>query len=136
MLTVFFDYRGVVHLEFLPEGQPAKDKYYLSVMRRLREQICRKRADLWKENTWIVLHDNAPSHKPIIVNEFLAKNSMNIIEQPPYAPDMASAEFFLFLKLKLPLRKTPSQSIENIKEDSWRELKSISENACIISGGV
>ena len=84
-------------------------------MRRLREQIRRKRSDLWKENSWILHHDNAPSHKAFIVNEFLAKNSTNIIEQPPYSPDMAPADFFLFPKLKLPIRGTRFQSIEDIK---------------------
>ena len=49
---------------------------------------------------------DAPSHKGIIVNEFLARNSTNIIEQPPYSPDMAPADFFLFPKLKLLLRGT------------------------------
>ncbi|XP_020298007.1 uncharacterized protein LOC109862383 [Pseudomyrmex gracilis] len=39
MLTVFFDYRGVVHSEFLPPGQTVNKVYYLSVMRRLREAI-------------------------------------------------------------------------------------------------
>ena len=89
-------------------------KYYLSVMKRLREQIRRKRADLWKENSWILHHDNAQSRKAIIVNEFLAKNSTNIIEQPPYSPDMAPADFFLFPKFKLTLRGTRFQSIECI----------------------
>ena len=79
----------------------------------------------------------------------LAKNSTNIIKQPPYSPNMAPADFFLFPKLKLPLRGTRFQSIECIKENSRRELKSITENAfkkcfddwiirwyeCIISGG-
>ncbi|KAJ8704018.1 hypothetical protein PYW07_013312 [Mythimna separata] len=74
MLTVFFDYRGVVHSEFLPEGLTVNKEYYLSVMRRLREQIRRKRPDLWKENSCILHHDNAPSHKAIIVNEFLNKH--------------------------------------------------------------
>lgn len=37
MLTVFFDYRGVVHSEFLPPSQTVNKEYYLSVMRRLRE---------------------------------------------------------------------------------------------------
>ena len=83
------------------------------------------------------------------MNKFLAKNSTNIIEQPQYLPDMAPADFFLFLKLKLPLRGTRFQSIEYIKKNSRRELKSIPENAfkkcfddwiirwhkCIISGG-
>ena len=79
----------------------------------------------------------------------MAKNSTNIIEQPPYSPDMAPADFFLFKKLKLPLRDTRLESIENIKENLRQELKSIPENTfkkcfddwiirwhkCIISGG-
>ena len=62
---------------------------------------------------------------------------------------MAPADFFLFLKLKLLLRSTRFYSIEDIKENSRRELKSIPENAfkkcfddwiirwhkCFISGG-
>ena len=39
-----------------------------------------------------------PSHKAIIVNEFLAKNSTNLIEQPPYSPDMAPDDFFSLSK--------------------------------------
>ena len=42
---------------------------------------------------------------------------------------MAPINFFLFTKLKLPLPGTRLQSIEDIKEDSRRELKSIPENA-------
>ena len=104
--------------------------------------------DLWKENSWILHNDNALSQKAIIVNEFLAKNSTNIIEQPPHSPDIAPTDFFLFPKLKLPLWSTRIQSIEDIKENLRWELKSIPENAfkkcfdnwiirwhkCIISG--
>ena len=68
-----------------------------------------------------------PSHKAIIVNEFMAKNSTNIIVQPTYSPDMAPAYFFLFPKLKLPPWGIRFQSIEDIKENSRREL--IPENA-------
>ena len=59
----------------------------------------------------------------------MAKNSMNIIEQPPYSPDMAPADFSLFPKLKLPLRSTRFQSIEDLKENSRQELKSIPKSA-------
>ena len=72
---------------------------------------------------------DARSHKAIIVNEYLAKNSKNIIEKLPYSPDMAPADFLFFPKLKLPLRGSYFQAIENIKENSRRELKSIPENA-------
>ena len=36
------------------------------------------------------------------LNHAKAKNSTNIIEQPPYSPDMAPADIFLIPKLKLP----------------------------------
>ena len=42
---------------------------------------------------------------------------------------MAPDDFFFFPKLKLKLRGTRFQSIEDIKENSRRELKSIPENA-------
>ena len=73
MLTVFMDYRGVVHHEFLPGGQTVNKEYYLGVMRRLREEIRQKRPDLWANNSWILHHDNAPLHNAIAIREHLAK---------------------------------------------------------------
>jgi len=54
LLTVFFDYHGVVHREFLPQGRTINKKYYLEVMRRLRESIRKKRPEVWKENSWML----------------------------------------------------------------------------------
>lgn len=42
MLTVFSDYRGVVHYEFLPTGQTVSNEYYVSVMRRSRDAFAAK----------------------------------------------------------------------------------------------
>jgi len=47
LLTVFFDYNGAVHREFLPQGHTVNKEYYLEVMRRLREAIRKKRPELW-----------------------------------------------------------------------------------------
>ncbi|XP_037931965.1 uncharacterized protein LOC119666754 [Teleopsis dalmanni] len=47
-------------------------------MRRLRETIRKKSPDLWKENSCILHHDNAPAHTTLIVSQFLPKNSTNI----------------------------------------------------------
>ncbi|XP_028047733.1 protein GVQW3-like [Monomorium pharaonis] len=46
MLTVFFDYGGVVHYEYLPTGRTINKEYYLGVMRRLRDAVRRKRPEL------------------------------------------------------------------------------------------
>ena len=69
MLTVFFDYRGAVHYEFLQTGQTVNKEYYLSVMRHLREVIPKKRLELWANNSWNLHHDNAPSHTALILRE-------------------------------------------------------------------
>lgn len=126
MLTVFFNYRGVVHYEFLPPGQTVVNKeYYLSVMRRLREAIRQKRPDLWINNSWFLHHDNAPSHTALVVRDYLAKHATNIVPQPPYSPDLAPADFSLFPKLEKPLRGHRFNSIDEIQPESKKVLKAI-----------
>jgi hypothetical protein len=43
--TVFFHYRGVVHLEYAPLGQAVNKEYY-QVLHHLREAVRRKRPEL------------------------------------------------------------------------------------------
>ena len=61
-MTVFFDFRVVVHYEFLPARQTVNKEYYLSVMRCLCETLRLKRPELWANNSWFLHHDNAASH--------------------------------------------------------------------------
>ena len=56
LLTVFFDYNGVVHREFLPEGRTVNKEYYLEVTRRLRQAIRKKRPHLWQTNSWLLAY--------------------------------------------------------------------------------
>jgi [histone H3]-lysine36 N-dimethyltransferase SETMAR len=84
------------------------------MLRGLKRANSTKWPDLWEKHSWILHHDNAPPHRAIIVNE-LTKHSTNTIEQPPYSPNMAPADFFLFPKLKLLLHGTRFQSVKNIK---------------------
>ena len=129
LITVFFDCNGVVHHEFLPQGRTVNKEYYLEVMRRLREAIRQKHTELWKKQSWILHHDNAPAHTSMLVREFLAKNKTVIMPQPPYSPDLAPADFFLFPKLKTPMKGKRFATIEEIKEKSKQELLAIPKSA-------
>jgi len=44
MLLTFFNIRGIVHYEFVPNGQTVNQVYYLEVLERLREKVRQKRA--------------------------------------------------------------------------------------------
>jgi len=62
MLICFFDQKGTVHKEFVPPGQRVNAAFYVEVLKRLRENVRRKRPDQWQNNTWLLHHDNAPAH--------------------------------------------------------------------------
>jgi hypothetical protein len=54
MLITFFDIKGIVHFEFIPQGQKVNQAYYVETLK-----LCiGKRPGLWPIN-WILHHDNA-----------------------------------------------------------------------------
>ncbi|UYV61688.1 hypothetical protein LAZ67_1005921 [Cordylochernes scorpioides] len=119
------DKAGVVHHEFLPQGRTVDKEYYLQVMRNLREAIRQKRPDLWKNKNWLLHHNNAPAHTSLLLRDFLAKNNTLMMPQPPYSSDLAPCDFFLFPKLKRPMKGRRYATLDEIKTASKEELKKI-----------
>ncbi|UYV62702.1 hypothetical protein LAZ67_2001617, partial [Cordylochernes scorpioides] len=62
LLVAFLDNKGIVHHEYLPAGQTVIKEMYLSILRRLREAIRKKRPEKWTNGDWILHHDNARPH--------------------------------------------------------------------------
>jgi hypothetical protein len=72
----------------------------MEILKWLHETVRRKRPELWP-NDWILHHDNAPAHKVLSVNQFLAqKMSITEMEHQPCSPDFAQNDFWLFPKIK------------------------------------
>jgi hypothetical protein len=84
MLIVFFDIRGMLHLEIASEGRTVNIEFYCNVLRRLTKDIQRKRPDLWRAGNWMLHDDNAPSHRALVTREFLAHNSIITLPHPSY----------------------------------------------------
>jgi len=59
----------------------------------------------------------------------VGKHQTPVVPHPPYSPDLAPAEFFLFLKHKNTLKGRRFQTIEDIQENAIRELRAITESA-------
>jgi len=49
-------------------------------------------------------HDNVPAHSAALMHAFLGKRHIAQVCQPPYSPDLAPCDFWLFPKLKSPLK--------------------------------
>ena len=43
-----------------------------------------------------ILHDNAPAHRSHVVQEYLQEENIQTLPHPPYSPDLAPCDFFLF----------------------------------------
>ncbi|UYV74760.1 hypothetical protein LAZ67_12000835 [Cordylochernes scorpioides] len=113
---------GLVHYEFVPECQTINQHYYIDVLRRLREPT-RK----WHQKNWLLHHDNARPHTAVTVQLYLAKHGIALLPQPPYSPDLAPNDFFLYLKIKRVLKESRFDSIPEIKENSKNILKSLKD---------
>jgi hypothetical protein len=103
-----------MHKEFVPEGQTVNSEFYREVMDRLLKRLQRVRPDKAESGTWLLLHDNVPSHNATIVNQFLAKKSLSVLYYPLHSTDLAPADCFLFPKVKSNLKGRRFDTISNI----------------------
>jgi len=125
MSICFLDQEGIVHREFVPPGMTVNADFYCDFIRRLRENVRRKKPQKLQNRNLIIHHDNALAHRSIEVPQFLAKNNMTLIPHPPYSPDLAPSNFFLFPKLKLQMKGRRFDTIEEIQEESQQVLDTI-----------
>ena len=88
----FPEFAGIIY-----RNRYCEQKIYIDVLRRFWDAIRRKHREKWKTNSWFLLHDNAPAHRSVLVNDFLAKNNITVLWHPPSSPNLAAAVFYLFL---------------------------------------
>jgi hypothetical protein len=61
----------------------------------------------------------------LVVQQFLAGKSIPVIIQPPYSPDLAQSEFWLFPTLKMGLKGTRFATMGDIKSNATAEFRKI-----------
>jgi hypothetical protein len=88
LLITFFDIKGFVHFEVIPQGRTVSQAYYFVMLKRLRETVRREGPEPWAKN-WILHHDNAPAQKALSVKQFLAQKSITEKENPPCSLDLS-----------------------------------------------
>jgi hypothetical protein len=79
--------------------------------RHLRENVWRKRPELWGSHNW--LHHDMPAHF--------------IIPHPPYSQDLAPCEIASFPKLKTKLQGCCFEAVPHTQRESQVVLNSIME---------
>ena len=100
MLITFFDHQGMLHHEFVSQGQTVNQHFYKEVLTRLVNKIRQKQRAFWAGKTWILHHDNAPAHRALSVKQSLVSKEITTLHHPPYSPDLAPY-FYILIKLSI-----------------------------------
>jgi len=77
--------------------------------------------------SWFLLHDNAPVHRAVVVQEFLVRKQVCVLHRPPYSPDLSPCDYFLFPKLKLPLKGRLLEDVQDIQTAVTSNLRVIQQ---------
>ncbi|XP_008294029.1 histone-lysine N-methyltransferase SETMAR-like isoform X2 [Stegastes partitus] len=125
MVVVFFDIHGVVHHEFVPQGQTVTTEFYCSVLKHLRESIHQKRPKLWRDGNWVLHHEDTPAHSALETQELFANTNTIVVPHPPYSPDLSPCDFFLFPKMKFKLKCHHCDTVEEIQHVSQVVLETL-----------
>ena len=131
LYAIFFDSKGPVLQILVPKGSSVTGKFY-------RESVLTQLVDFYQKRrprTGVrgikLLHDNAPAHKYATVQEYLKELGLDVLDHPPYSPDLSPCDFWLFPRLKEMLAghcfesrcgigSAVNQCLQHIPEEDYR----------------
>ena len=93
----FFDNKGPIMQLPVPKGRTVTGAFYKNVLKKLKAHFKRRRPKTGLRYLCL-LYDNAPAHKARIV--FVESQKVNVLPHPPFSPDLAPCDYFLFSKFK------------------------------------
>jgi len=112
MATVFWDSRGIIFTDYLEKGQ-----YYADLLDWFDAELKKKRPHLAKKKV-LFHHDNALAHLSAIAMAKLIELRYELLSHPPYSPDLAPCDFYLFLNMKKWLGRKRFASNEEVTAET------------------
>ena len=97
--------------------------YYVEVLKEFSKKFLGKRPALFKSAQWHFHQDNKPVDNSILVTDYLTKIGIKTVPQPPYCPDLAPWDFWLFPKL----RGCRYETIEEMKDSVTKVIDTLKQ---------
>ena len=103
MATIYWDSQGVLLADYLPHGRTINGEYFGSVILQLHDAVRSKRRGKLASRP-LLLIDNAPAHSSVVGQAAIHDAGFTQLQHPPYSPDLAPSDYYLFRHLKKHLR--------------------------------
>jgi histone-lysine N-methyltransferase SETMAR len=97
MFSIFFKTTGLVHISYVDNGKAIDAESYIEnclkpTFAALKQQRPKSGMAHFK-----IHHDNARPHIAHSVTSFLKQQKVQVMEQPPYSPDLSPSDFWLLI---------------------------------------
>ena len=92
---------------------------------------CKNKRKIGGVESFLFHMDNAPCHNSMATKEYLEENKVVRIDHPPYSPDLAPCDFYMFGYLKNHFSNTVFNSMEDAVQQITAFLKSIPKKQLI-----
>lgn len=124
MLSVFWDCRGVILTDYLTKGHTVTSTYYCNLLNKLKESVKQKRRGMLTKGVRLLV-DNAPAHSSQASVVEAMTCGFQLLDHPPYSPDLAPSDFFLFPEMKTPLRGRRFENTDDVIQEveEWFSAK-------------
>lgn len=115
MLSVWWDFKGIVFFELLPDNTTINSEVYCHQLDKLNDSLKQKRPELINRKGVVFHQDNARPHTSLLTRQKLLQLGWNILPHPPYSPDLAPSDYYLFRSLQNFLDGKTFTSNEEVK---------------------
>ena len=100
MFSVFFKRSGLVHLSYLEKGKTINHELYIEECLKPIVKVLKNERPITGAKNIKFHHDNARPHIHKNVFEYLEGEKFVMMPHPPYSPDLAPCDFWLFDYIK------------------------------------
>ncbi len=125
MLLTFCDWKGMVYHEFV-HGQTINTALFIQILGRFQQAMNRKRPG--RHGRYYLHMDNASPHTSRDTCLHLLFTGLRVLIHPPYSPDLAPSDFWLYPRLKHGLKGRWFANLDDLEDAVDEEIANISSH--------
>ncbi len=122
MVVTFFDAKGLIYREFVRRPRTVNQITFRQIFTRF-DIACQNRRPRGTAQGCRFIHmDNASSHTAHLTRVHMANLGWTVLPHPPYSPDLAPNDFWLYPRVKKGLRGRRFNCLDDLEEAFDMEL--------------
>ena len=125
MIITFFDARGMIYFEYVQRPQTVNQAVFRGIFQRFHDAYQRRCPHAAVRGRHFIHLDNATPHTANLTLALIQRLGWTRFPQPPYSPDLAPSDFWLYARLKKNLRGVRFPSLAAVKEAVSEEISLI-----------